>query len=212
MTAREGGKLLVGDEARHRPRTRADGLYLTYRDLQSSSVQRRKEEAIEPHRDPAKTDAKTDGALSADATHQRQARRSLLPERFQPDVILAIAIGGALGAPARYEIAQLIKVAPDGFPWATFWTNLSGAFVLGFFLTLVIERLPPTGYLRPFFAIGFLGSFTTFSTLAVETVLLIKDGHVVLGVGYTLASVAAGLALAYFGIVLARLLPGGEYR
>ena len=107
--------------------------------------------------------------------------------------------GGALGAPARYEIAQWIKVAPDGFPWATFWTNLSGVFVLGFFLTLVIERLRPTRYLRPFFAIGFLGSYTTFSTLAVETVLLIKDGHVALGVGYTLASVIAGLALAYLG-------------
>jgi len=126
--------------------------------------------------------------------------------------LVAIAIGGALGALARYGVSRWIHVAKDTFPWATFWTNLSGAFVLGFFLTLLIERLPPTGYLRPFFAIGFLGSFTTFSTLAVETVLLIKDGHVVLGVGYTLASVAAGLALAYFGIVLARLLPGGEYR
>jgi CrcB protein len=138
--------------------------------------------------------------------------RTRLPERFQPDVILAIAAGGALGAPARYEVAQLISVAPGGFPWATFWTNLSGAFVLGFFLTLVIERLPPTRFLRPFAAVGFLGSYTTFSTLAVETVLLVKDGHVALGVGYTLASVSAGLALAYLGIVLARLLPGGEYR
>jgi fluoride exporter len=139
-------------------------------------------------------------------------RRSRLPERFQPDVVLAIAVGGALGAPARYGIAQWITVAPDGFPWATLLTNLSGAFVLGFFLTLVIARLPPTRYLRPFFAVGFLGSYTTFSTLAVETVLLIKDGHVALGVGYTLASVSAGLAVAYLGIVGARLLPGGEYR
>jgi CrcB protein len=133
-------------------------------------------------------------------------------ERFQPDVVLAIAAGGALGAPARYGIAQWIRVAPDGFPWATFWTNLSGAFVLAFFLTLVIERLPPTRYLRPFFAVGVLGSFTTFSTLAVETVLLIKGGHVALGVAYTLASVSAGLAVAYLGILGARLLPGGEYR
>lgn len=150
-------------------------------------------------------------AVSARAaeTHPRRGR---LPERLQPDIILAIALGGALGAPARYYVAQWIKVAPDGFPWATFWTNLSGAFVLGFFLILVIERLPPTRYLRPFFAVGFLGSYTTFSTLAVETVLLMKDGHVAVGVGYTLASVAAGLVLAYLGIVLARLLPGGEYR
>lgn len=143
---------------------------------------------------------------------QGRRGRTRFPERLQPDVIVAIAVGGALGAPVRYEVAQLVRAAPGAFPWATFWTNLSGAFVLGFFLTVAIERLPPTRFLRPFFAVGFLGSYTTFSTLAVETVLLVKDGHVALGVGYTLASVSAGLTLAYLGIVLARLLPGGEYR
>jgi len=132
--------------------------------------------------------------------------------RVAPDVLAVIALGGALGAPARYEVAQLVKVGAGGFPWATFLTNLSGAFVLGFFLTVVIERLPPSRYLRPFFAVGFLGSYTTFSTLAVETATLVKDGHVGLGVGYTAASVAAGLAVAYLGIVSARLVPGGEYR
>jgi CrcB protein len=141
-----------------------------------------------------------------------RARRTRPPERLQPDIVATIALGGALGALARYYMSQWITVAADGFPWATFWTNVSGAFVLGCFLTLVIERLPPTRYLRPFLAVGLLGSYTTFSTLAVETVLLLRDGHVVLGVGYTLASVVVGLALAYLGIVLARLLPGGEYR
>jgi CrcB protein len=167
---------------------------------------RREEEAIETHRNRSSAEA----APSADAA--ARTGRAGLPERFRPDVVFVIALGGALGAPARYEVAQWIRVTPDGFPWATFWTNISGAFVLGFFLTLVIERLRPTRYLRPFFAVGFLGSYTTFSTLAVETVLLCKEGHVAMGVGYTLVSVAAGLAVAYLGIVLARLLPGGEYR
>src|SRR5438105_14218785 len=120
------------------------------------------------------------------------------------DVVADIAVGGALGAPARYEVSQLIHVAPDSFPWATFATNLSGAFVLGLFLTFVIERLPRTRYLRPFFAIGFLGAFTTFSTMAVETVTLVKDGRAGLGIGYACVSVAAGLAVAYAGIVTAR--------
>lgn len=127
--------------------------------------------------------------------------------RRQAAVLIAIALGGALGAPARYEIAQLIRVTPGTFPWATFWTNVSGAFVLGVFLTIVMERFPPTRFVRPFFGIGFLGAYTTFSTLAVETATLVKDGDVALGVGYTLASVVVGLVFAYLGIVLGRALP-----
>ncbi len=126
--------------------------------------------------------------------------------RPAPDVVLAIALGGALGAPARYGVAQVVQVSPSGFPWATFWTNLSGAFVLGLFVTLVVEHLPADRfrYLRPFFGVGFLGAFTTFSTLAVETATLVKDGHAALAVGYTLATVAGGLALAALGIRLGR--------
>jgi CrcB protein len=84
--------------------------------------------------------------------------------------------------------------------------------VLGFFLTLALERLAPNRYLRPFLAIGFLGSYTTFSTLAVETVLLCKNGRIAIGCGYALASVSVGLLITYVGIMLARLVPGGRYR
>ncbi len=94
----------------------------------------------------------------------------LEPQR--PADALSQSLGGALGAPARYEVAQLIPITPGTFPWATFWTNVSGAFVLGVFLTIVIERFPPTRFVRPFFGIGFLGAYTTFSTLAVETATL----------------------------------------
>jgi CrcB protein len=139
----------------------------------------------------------------------RFARREV---GHQFDVVAAIAIGGALGAPARYEVAQLIPIAPGTFPWATFWTNVSGAFALALFLTLVTERLPPTRLLRPFFGIGFLGAYTTFSTLAVETATLVKDGDVALGVGYTIASITAGLAVAFVGIALGRALPPGRAR
>jgi len=143
----------------------------------------------------------------ADALHGRVKRRPF-GGRTEPDVLVAIALGGALGTPARYEVSQLIHVAKDTFPWATLVINVSGAFVLGLFLTLV-ERFPPTRYLRAFFAIGFLGSFTTFSTMAVDTVLLVKDHQIVLGIGYLCASIAAGLASCYLGIVLARVSPFG---
>ena len=125
------------------------------------------------------------------------------------DVVAVVAAGGALGAPARYEVSQLIHVANDSFPWATFVTNLSGAFVLGLFLAFTLERLASTRYrlLRPFFAIGFLGAFTTFSTMAVETVTLEKDGYVALGFGYLIVSIGAGLVVTYLGIVIGRRLP-----
>jgi fluoride exporter len=127
------------------------------------------------------------------------------------DVLAAIAAGGALGTPARYGLAQVIQVPTGGFPWATLWTNLSGSLVLGFVLVLIIERFPPTRYVRPFFAVGFLGAYTTFSTYAVETDVLLKDGHVATAVTYALASLVAGFVAVWSGIVLGRLIPLGEH-
>ena len=121
-------------------------------------------------------------------------------ERAQAGVLIAIALGGALGALARYGISRWIHAAKDTFPWATFYTNIAGAFALGLFLTVVIEWFPARRYPRPFFAIGFLGAFTTFSTMAVETVTLIKDGDALLGVVYLLVSIGAGLAVVFAGI------------
>lgn len=127
--------------------------------------------------------------------------------RASPDVLAAISLGGMLGASARYGIAQWLPTAPGRFPWATFWTNLAGSFLLGLILVVVLERFPPTRYLRPFVATGVLGAFTTMSTFQVETALLLKDGHVGTGLLYGIGSVLAGLALAYAGIVAGRLTP-----
>ena len=143
------------------------------------------------------------------ADARRAPPRGPARNRAEPGVLLAIAIGGGLGTLARYGVSRLVHVAKDTFPWATFVTNLTGAFMIGVFLTLILERFPPTRFPRPFFAIGFLGGFTTFSTMAVETVTLCKDGYPVLGIGYLLASVFFGLAACYLGIVLARLSPFG---
>ncbi|MHB8512445.1 MAG: fluoride efflux transporter CrcB [Actinomycetota bacterium] len=127
--------------------------------------------------------------------------------RAPVDVLGTIAAGGALGSPARFGIAQLIKVAPGSFPWATFWTNISGSFALGFILLLIIERFPPSRYLRPFFAIGFLGAYTTYSTFAVETMLLGKAGHTATAAAYALGSLLAGFLAVWIGIMLARVFP-----
>jgi CrcB protein len=136
--------------------------------------------------------------------HRIPRRRS---GRAQPDVLAVIALGGMLGASARYGIARWLPTPPNGFPWATFWTNLSGSFLLGLLLVLLLERFPPTRLVRPFLATGILGAFTTMSTYEVETALLIKNGHAATGLLYGLGSLTAGLALAYAGILAGRLTP-----
>jgi CrcB protein len=109
-----------------------------------------------------------------------------------------------IGATLRYEVATLIHVPAGGFPWATFWTNVSGALVLGFLLVLLIERFPPTRYARAFAGTGVLGAYTTFSTFSVETDVLLKDGHVGIALAYVGATLLAGLAAVWVGVVLSR--------
>lgn len=139
-------------------------------------------------------------------THHRRLPRHW-HGRAQPGVIAAIALGGMLGSTARYELAQAIPTPLGHFPWATFWTNMSASFVLGFSLILLLERFPPTRYLRPFLATGIIGAYSTMSTYLVETAVLLKDGHVSTGLIYGIGSVVAGLFLGYVGIVAARLMP-----
>ena len=127
-------------------------------------------------------------------------------------VLSAVAVGGSLGALARYLISIGLPGRPGAFPWATFLTNVSGTLLLGFILTLVVERFPPTRYLRPFLATGFCGAYTTFSTLAVEADLLVRDGHGPLALAYLGATTTAGLLAVTGGVLAARLLPAVEAR
>lgn len=134
------------------------------------------------------------------------SRPPALP-RLDPAVLGAIGFGGALGGPARYGVAQAIHVTAGTFPWATFWTNVSGSFALGLLLSLVLERFPPTRYVRPFFATGFLGAYTTYSTFAVEADVLVKDGHAGIAIVYAAASLVAGFMAVWLGMWSARLVP-----
>lgn len=128
-------------------------------------------------------------------------------DRMEPRVVAAVALGGGLGAPVRHGLARFAEVGSDGFPWGTFAVNVTGSFALGVVLALVVERFPPTRYLRPFVATGFLGSYTTYSTFAVETHLLVDGGNPALAVAYAAASLTAGLAAAWAGLRAARRLP-----
>jgi fluoride exporter len=119
--------------------------------------------------------------------------------------LAVIAIGGMLGAAARFKVTEALPTKHGHFPWATFWINLSGSFLLGFLLVVLLERFPAARHVRLFMATGILGAFTTMSTFAVETALLVKDDHAVTALLYGGGSLAAGLCLAYVGVNIARL-------
>src|SRR4051812_9987772 len=99
--------------------------------------------------------------------------------RPTPAVLAVIAVGGMIGASARYGVARLLPARPGAFPWPTFWTNLSGSLALGVLFVVLIERRRGRhdGYTRPFLTTGILGAYTTFSTFAVEADILARDGH-----------------------------------
>jgi fluoride exporter len=121
--------------------------------------------------------------------------------------IVAIGIAGALGALARYGLEGAVaRRLPTSFPWGTFVVNTSGALVLGFLLTLMTEQLTTAPWLRSALAIGFLGAFTTFSTLTYETYRLLEDGAVGFAAANLLGSMTAGLAAVYLGVVAGRAL------
>ena len=120
---------------------------------------------------------------------------------------VAIAIAGAVGALARYGLEGFVsRRAPGAFPWGTFAVNVSGAFVLGFVFTLMTEQFTVAPWIRGAVTIGFLGAYTTFSTLSFETYRLAEDGALGLAAVNAFASLAAGLAAVYLGVVAGRAL------
>jgi CrcB protein len=118
--------------------------------------------------------------------------------------VIAIATGGALGTLARYGMDRALVPSPLGFPWPTFTVNVVGSLLLGLLVTLVVERWPPTRFVRPFGAIGFCGGFTTFSTLVVEAAQRAQHGRVGLAAAYVVVSLVAGVAAAAVGMALGR--------
>jgi CrcB protein len=79
-----------------------------------------------------------------------------------------------------------------------------GAFLLGYVVTRLLERLPTSSYRRPLLGTGFCGGLTTFSTMQVETIKMLENQHYGLAVGYTIASIAAGLLAVYVATALTR--------
>jgi CrcB protein len=123
---------------------------------------------------------------------------------FDGRELAAVFVGGALGTLARAALATVAAPHPGHWPWPTFIVNIVGAFLLGYFTTRLLERLPVSNYRRPLLGTGLCGGLTTFSTMQVEIVKMLEHRHYGLAVGYTAASIVAGLLALYLATALVR--------
>jgi CrcB protein len=120
---------------------------------------------------------------------------------------LAVAGGGAIGACLRFFLGDsVLSRTAQPFPTATFVINITGSFIIGFFLTLVTERMPVNPHVRLAVAVGFVGAYTTFSTFEFETAKLIEGKDFVYAFLYVVLSLAIGFASVWTGIIAARKL------
>ena len=120
---------------------------------------------------------------------------------------VAIAIGGILGCWARYGMTNLIQaIYGRDFPYATLSINVLGSFLMGFLFIETLERLTISPQLRIGILTGFIGGFTTFSTFAMETVLLGEQGEIAKSLLYIALSLVLGLLGAFGGAYIARNL------
>jgi CrcB protein len=121
--------------------------------------------------------------------------------------ILAIAGGGALGAVARFGGSTgVYRWLGRDFPWGTLAVNGLGSFAMGLLFVLLLERALLAPELRAAVLIGFLGSFTTFSTFSLETLTLVEQGEAVRALLNVVGSVLLCVGACWAGIIAARLL------
>ena len=123
-----------------------------------------------------------------------------------PTFIALVALGGMAGSLARHGVERLLGTS-DGLPVGTLTVNLVGAFALGVLLEGLATRGSDVGHRRAarlLVGTGFLGGFTTYSALAVETDALLRDGKVALDLVYVLTTVVVGLLASFAGVLCAR--------
>jgi fluoride exporter len=128
--------------------------------------------------------------------------RELRPLYLRPFCILLVVGGGVMGTLARYGVGLVIP-APGAWPLATLLTNLGGAFFLGLLLKVLMRRGADVGgrrSVRLLVGTGFLGAFTTYSTLALDATALIANGWTYSAVVYMALSLFGGLFTGWAGI------------
>lgn len=123
-----------------------------------------------------------------------------------------IGLGGALGAVARYlSSSWIFRAAGDYLPFGTLGVNIIGSFILGFIYVLSLNTTALSSDMRVFLTIGFLGSYTTFSTFSLETVNLIREGLWLNCSIYILGSVVICVMAVFAGMLLANYIINGSW-
>ncbi|MFI9050275.1 fluoride efflux transporter FluC [Streptomyces sp. NPDC053427] len=130
--------------------------------------------------------------------------RRAAPWQGQWPVIGAVAVGGGIGAAARYGASLLWPTAAGTFPWTILAVNVVGCALMGVLMVLITELWSPHRLVRPFLGTGILGGFTTFSTYAVDIERLVNARQAALGLVYLAATLLAALAAVWGGVALTR--------
>ena len=118
-----------------------------------------------------------------------------------------VGVAGFFGAVSRYWLdGWVTRLSGGGFPWGTFVVNISGCFAIGLLTTVLTERLLPHPTVRVAVTVGFVGAYTTFSTVAYESLRQIQDGAFGLAVANVVGSLVIGVSAAWLGVVAGRAL------
>jgi CrcB protein len=149
----------------------------------------------------------SEGAVRVAAGAAATGRPPLL--RGQGPVVGVVALGGAVGASARYGAGLLWpNSGPAQFPWTTLLVNVAGCALIGVLLVAVTEGRPAHPLVRPFLGTGVLGGFTTFSTYAVDVHRLLAAGRPGPGLAYLGLTLVAAMTAVWAGAGLTRRLIG----
>ncbi|WP_328766170.1 fluoride efflux transporter CrcB [Streptomyces sp. NBC_00286] len=122
----------------------------------------------------------------------------------QGPIVAVVAVGGAVGATARYGASLIWHTQTGAFPWTTFWVNVIGCAVIGVFMVVISDVWAAHRLVRPFFGTGVLGGFTTFSTYAVDIQKLVDEGSPRTGLAYLAVTLVAALVAVWLAVTAAR--------
>lgn len=119
--------------------------------------------------------------------------------------ILVVGFSGAIGALARYGVYGLCRqLGWTGFPWATTLVNMLGCLAFGIFVSVAEHRIPFSDHTKLAVLVGFMGSFTTFSTFAVDGSVMLREGQLGMAAAYIIGQNALGIGLILLGLYAGR--------